>query len=271
MTRLEARLREVRAAGGKAFVPYLMLGDPDLEASLDLARGLAALGADAIELGVPFSDPLADGPAIQAAGHRALSGGFRIGQAFTALQRLRADTDVPLLLMVYDNSVLQRPSFVAEAAAAGCTGLLVPDQPREESGELAARCREGGMDLIPFVAPTSTDDRVAAAAAEGGGFIYGISLTGVTGARTALSSRVPELVRRVRAASDLPVLIGFGISGPEQAQAAAREADGVIVGSAIVAAHHEGGRAAALDLAQAIRDALPRGHRNGATAGRGSH
>ncbi len=259
MNRLERRLRDLRDRGGKAFAPYLMLGDPDLDASVALARDLAASGADAIEIGVPFSDPLADGPVIQAAGHRALSGGFRVEQAFAALGRLRAETEVPLLLMVYHTTVLQRPRFVEEAAAAGAAGLLVPDQPREESADLAARCRQAGMDLIPFVAPTSTDARIAAAAAEGGGFIYGISLTGVTGARAALSSRVPDLVRRVRARCDLPLLVGFGISGPEQAVAAAAQCDGVIVGSAIVAAHHEGGRERALASAASIRAALPRG------------
>jgi tryptophan synthase alpha chain len=259
MSRLEARLRELRARGGKAFAPYLMLGDPDLDASVALARALAASGADALELGVPFSDPLADGPVIQAAGHRALSAGFRVAQAFAAVARLRAETDVPLLLMVYDNAVIQRPRFVEEAAEAGAAGLLVPDQPREESADLAARCRRAGMDLIPFVAPTSTDERIAAAAAEGGGFVYGISLTGVTGARAALSGRVPDLVRRVRDLTDLPLLIGFGISGPEQAAAAAQVADGVVVGSAIVAAHHERGLAGALDLARDIRSALPTG------------
>jgi tryptophan synthase alpha chain len=259
MTRLEGHLRRLRERGGKAFVPYVMLGDPDLDASLALARDLAAAGADAVELGVPFSDPLADGPVIQAAGHRALARGFRVADAFTALARLRGQTDVPLLLMVYHNTVLQRVGFVAEAAAAGAAGLLVPDQPREESAEMAARCRAAGMDLIPFVAPTSTDERIVAAAAEGGGFVYGISLTGVTGAREALSGRVPDLARRVRAVTDLPLLIGFGIAGPEQAAAAAREADGVIVGSAIVGTHHQRGPAAALELARAIRGVLPRG------------
>ena len=259
MNTLEARLRALRERGGKAFAPYLMLGAPDLDASVALARDLAASGADAIELGVPFSDPLADGPVIQAAGHRSLTGGFRVEQAFAAVRRLRAETDVPLLLMVYHNTVLQRRRFVEEAAAAGAAGLLVPDQPREESGELAARCRQAGMDLIPFVAPTSTDARIAAAAAEGGGFVYGISLTGVTGARAALSARVPDLVRRVRAATDLPLLIGFGISGPQQAAAAAAQCDGVIVGSAVVAANHEGGRRRAIELAASIRAALPRG------------
>jgi tryptophan synthase alpha chain len=164
-TALEARLRALRARGGKAFVPYLMLGDPDLATSLAFARALCAAGADALELGIPFSDPLADGPVIQAAGQRALAAGFRVEQAFAAAARLHAETDVPLLFMVYDNLVLQRPDFVGAAAAAGVAGLLVPDLPREESGELAARCRAAGIDLVPFVAPTSTDERIAPARA----------------------------------------------------------------------------------------------------------
>lgn len=246
-------------SGRKVLAPYLCLGDPSLDASIELGLGLAAAGADALELGIPFSDPLADGPVIQAAGQRALRAGFRVEQAFAAAARVRAARpDLPLLLMVYFNNVfaLGVGRFVRQAAAAGVDGLIVPDLPLEETADAHAACREHGLDLIPFVAPTSTEERIAAVARHAGGFIYCVSLTGVTGARRGLSDGVSGLIARVRPVTTLPLLIGFGISGAVEAAAAARLADGAIVGSALVQAHHEQGAAAACALAAAMARAV---------------
>ncbi len=236
--RLGAALEAVRHRGSKALVPYVMLGDPDLQTSLAVARAMAAAGADALELGLPFSDPLADGPVIQAAGQRALRGGFRVADALTALRDLRGSLSCPLVLMTYVNPVLQHGygAFVADAAAAGADGLIVPDLPLEESGSLGDACRAVGMDLVLFVAPTSTDPRIAAVARAASGFIYCVSVAGVTGARSDTLDRVPATVGRVRAHTDLPLLVGFGINSFEKAARAAAVADGVIVASWIVQA-----------------------------------
>ena len=236
--RLGAALDALRARGGKALVPYVMLGDPDLGASLAVARAMAAAGADALELALPFSDPLADGPVIQGAGQRALASGLRVGAALEAVAAARADICCPVALMTYVNPVMQRglPAFVAEAAAAGIDGLVVPDLPLEESQALGDACRRSGMDLVLFVAPTSTDRRIEAVARAASGFVYCVSVAGVTGARADTLARVPATVSRVRARCDLPLLVGFGINSPEKAASAARVADGVIVASWIVQA-----------------------------------
>jgi len=234
--RLGTALEAVRSRGGKALVPYVMLGDPDMQTSLAVARAMAAAGADAIELGLPFSDPLADGPVIQAAGRRALDGGFHVADALTALRDLRAAVSCPLALMTYVNPILQHgyQAFVTDAAQAGADGLIVPDLPLQESGSLGDACRAAGMDLVLFVAPTSTDERIAAVARAASGFIYCVSVAGVTGARADTLARVPATVGRVRAHTDLPLLVGFGINSPEKAAGAAAVADGVIVASWIV-------------------------------------
>lgn len=235
VSRLRA-LDTLRRRGGKALVPYVMLGDPDLQTSLTVARAMAAAGADAIELGLPFSDPLADGPIIQAAGQRALAGGFRVAQAWEALAQLRATLRCPLCLMSYVNPIWQQgyAAFAARAAAAGADALVVPDLPLEESGELGAQCRRAGLDLVLFVAPTSTDARMAAVGRAASGFVYCVSVAGVTGPRADTLARVPSTVQRARRYTDLPLLVGFGIDGPDKARAAADVADGVIVASWIV-------------------------------------
>lgn len=244
--RLGTVLESVRGGGGKALVPYVMLGDPDLPSSLAVAEAMAAAGADALELGLPFSDPLADGPVIQAAGRRALDGGFRVRDALGALAELRAGVACPLALMTYVNPVLQHgyQAFVRDAAAAGADGLVVPDLPLEESGSLGDACRAAGMDLVLFVAPTSTDERITAVARAASGFVYCVSVAGVTGARADTLARVPATVARVRAHTDLPLLVGFGINSPEKAAGAAEVADGVIVASWIVQAVADLGPAA---------------------------
>ena len=236
--RLGAALAEVRARGRKALVPYLMLGDPDLESSVEVGRAMAEAGADALELGLPFSDPMADGPVIQAAGQRALGGGLRVDAALEAVARLRAQISCPLALMTYVNPVYARgyDAFADLAARSGVDGLVVPDIPVEESGVLGAACRTRGMDLVLFVAPTSTDERMRAVGVAASGFVYCVSVAGVTGARSDTLARVPNTVLRIRRFTDLPLLVGFGINSPEKAAAAAQVADGVIVASWIVAA-----------------------------------
>jgi tryptophan synthase alpha chain len=223
-----------------------MLGDPDLEGSIRVAAAMASAGADALELGMPFSDPLADGPVIQAAGQRALGGGFRVAAGLRAVAELRAEVACPLALMTYVNPVLQRgyADFCRDAAASGADALVVPDVPLEESEALGSCCRAEGLDLVLMVAPTSTEGRIAAVARAASGFIYCVSVAGVTGSREDTLRRVPDTVARVRARSGLPLLVGFGIDGPEKARRAAAASDGVIVASWIVRAVADLGPAA---------------------------
>lgn len=249
--RIDARFAALRARGGKGLIPFITAGDPDLETTRRAVLAMAAAGADLVEIGLPYSDPVADGPVIQRASERSLRGGFRLAHGMELVRRLRrdlaaagaGDPDLPLLFMTYYNPVLQYglDRFAADAAAAGADGLLVPDLPLEESGPLEAACRAHGLRLIPFLAPTSTDDRIARVAASDPAFIYCVSLMGVTGARERLSDRLAGMVARIRPRTGAPLAAGFGISGPEQARAAAQSADAVIVGSAVVRLVEEGG------------------------------
>jgi tryptophan synthase alpha chain len=223
-----------------AFMPYTVLGYPTPGKSLAAVQALVAAGADLLELGVPFSDPLADGPTIQAATQRALENGVTTGDCIAMVAALRAcGMDTPALLMGYVNPILaygiQR--FVADSAAAGVDGFIVPDLPPEEAGELEAACRQHNLALVYLLAPTSPPERVALVAEKSQGFIYLVSLTGVTGARDRLPPDLADFVARVRAAdpsAGKPLAVGFGISSGQQARAVAQLADGVIVGSALV-------------------------------------
>nr|PZN38934.1 MAG: tryptophan synthase subunit alpha [Bacillota bacterium] len=242
-TRIGRRLADLRARGEKGLIVYLVAGDPDPETSLALPRAVAEAGADVIELGVPFSDPLADGPVIQAGTARALRAGMTPAGVLGLAARLRAGSPaVPLALMTYVNPVLRigYRRFCAQAAAAGVDGLIVPDLPHEEAGELREAARAEGLDLIPLVAPTTPPERVAAIVREAGGFVYCVSLTGVTGPRETLPEGFIPLVAEVRRHTELPVAVGFGIATPAQAARVARVADGVIVGSALVRLCGEG-------------------------------
>lgn len=241
--RIDARFRDLRSRGEKGLIVYLTVGDPDLATTREVALAIARNGADLIELGLPFSDPLADGPVIQQASQRALAGGFRVGQAFDLARSLRRGTTIPLTFMSYYNLLLQYglAAFARDAAAAGIDGLLVPDLPLEESGELRAACSGHGLHLITFLAPTSTPGRIAMAAAEARGFIYCVSLTGVTGVRERLPERLATMLAGIRRVTDVPLAVGFGISGPAQAREVAQWADAVIVGSAIVDRIAQGG------------------------------
>lgn len=236
-SRIGRRLQALREAGQKTLVVYLAAGDPDPETSFALIQAVSAAGADLVELGLPFSDPLADGPVIQAATVRALRAGTTPQRVLDLVARIRAaGNEVPLAIMTYVNPLLRMgyARFCQAAAGAGLDGLIVPDLPHEEAAELRVAAREQGIDLIPLVAPTSPPERVAAIAREASGFIYCVSLTGVTGARESLSERFVPLVAEVRKQTDLPVAVGFGISNPEQAARVAQVADAVIVGSALV-------------------------------------
>jgi tryptophan synthase alpha chain len=222
-------------------VSIYLMADTD---TADLAEAAAGAGAGLFEIGIPYSDPLADGPTVQRAGQRSLRGGMTTPRALEVLADLRARVDVPLVPMTYAAPVMAygEDRFCADAAAAGASGLIVPDVPADEAGELAEGCRAHGLDLVPLLAPTSADDRIALACRQAGGFIYLVSVAGVTGARERLSGRVTELARRVRAHTDLPLLVGFGISAPEHAIAALEAgADGVVIGSKAIEVAEAGG------------------------------
>ena len=245
--RIDAVFDRLRLQGRKGLIAYVTAGDPSYEATADLVLAMERAGADLIELGVPFSDPMADGPVIQQASMRALAGGTTPAGILGLVRCLRRQTQVPLLLMTYYNPVLHYglAAFAADAATAGVDGLIVPDLPVEESGQLAAELQQRQVHLIPFAAPTSTPERLArvggARSAPGGcspgadrGFVYCVSLTGVTGAREGLPPDIEEFMQRVRACTDRPLAIGFGIASPVQAALMSKLGDAVIVGSAIV-------------------------------------
>jgi tryptophan synthase alpha chain len=236
MGRIERRLEELRVEGRAALVPYFCVGDPDLETTRLAVLAAVEAGADMIELGVPFSDPIADGPVIQAASQRALAAGSSLPRVLELAQALRRDTDVPLVLFGYYNPIFRYgdEALAAAAKTAGIDAILCSDLPPEEAGRLVAACREQGLDSIFLLAPTSGDDRIDAVAGMASGFIYFVSVTGVTGARTQAPAGIERLVARVRERTGLPVGVGFGISDPAQAAAVASYAELVIVGSAIV-------------------------------------
>ena len=229
----------VRLAGENraAIMPFVTAGYPDLEMTGQLIEALTAAGADLIEIGVPFSDPIADGPTVQMASQKALENGTTLGDCFDLVRQARAKgIDIPLLLMGYANPFYQYGAerLAASAAEIGIDGFIIPDLPVEESEEFREPLRRHGRDLIFFLAPTSTPARIEAVAAIATGFIYSVALTGVTGARTTMSDELPAYMQRVRARTKTPLVIGFGISTPEHVAHAATLADGVVVASALI-------------------------------------
>lgn len=220
---------------GKAFIPFLTCGDPDLETTEKLVKAMADSGADLIELGIPFSDPTAEGPVIQAANVRALAGGVTTDKIFDMVRRLRETVAVPMVFMTYANVVFSYGSetFISACAEIGIDGLILPDIPYEEKEEFAPLCRQYGLDLISMIAPTS-ESRIAMIAKEADGFIYIVSSLGVTGVRSEIKTDIGAMAALVRANSQRPCAVGFGISTPEQAKKMAELSDGAIVGSAIV-------------------------------------
>lgn len=237
MSQITQVFDQLRQAQRTALMPYITIGHPTPKVTPDLVAALVDAGADLVELGIPFSDPLADGATIQQATQVALKQGTTIDSCLDTVAEIRRRAiDVPLILMGYFNPILQRgvEVFCAGAAAAGADGLIVPDLPPEEAADLRAACRANGLDLIFLVSPTSGDSRVRRVVELSSGFVYLVSLTGVTGARDHLPADLEAFVQRVRRATELPLAVGFGISSPEEAHRVAQVADGVIVGSAIV-------------------------------------
>ena len=263
--RIAARFAALARENRAGFIAYVMAGDPDPETGLAILEGLPAAGADFIELGIPFSDPMADGPPIQRAALRALAAGMSLESVFDLVRRFRAtDTTTPIILMGYLNPIvsLGYEAFAAKAAAAGVDGLIAVDCPPEEADPLADALDANGVDLVRLATPTTDDARLAIVARRTRGFVYYVSVTGVTGAKAAVAADVAPAVARVRAASGLPVAVGFGIRTPEQARSMARVADAAVVGSALVDAIAEAiaeGRdpaAGALKAAAALSEAV---------------
>lgn len=244
---------QARQQGRAAWMPYFTLGYPDLPASQRIVEAIAAAGADLIELGVPFSDPLADGPTIQHSTQVALQNGANLAGCLDLVANLRANgVGQALLLMGYYNPILSYgvERFAADAAQTGVDGFIVPDLPPEEAGDLQQACRQQGLALVYLLAPTSTLERIQLVSSCASGFIYLVSLTGVTGARRELPPGLEAFAARVREATPLPLAVGFGISTPEQARRVAEVADGVIVGSKLIEIADQGGAVAVQDFVQ---------------------
>ena len=222
-------------ANGKAFIPFLTCGDPDLETTEKLIGAIAEAGADLIELGIPFSDPTAEGPVIQDANLRALSTGTTTVKIFDMVRRVRQTVSIPMVFMTYANVIFSYGAdrFLKTAAEIGMNGIIVPDVPFEEKQEFEPLCQKYGLAQISMIAPTS-HDRIRAIAEQANGFLYCVSSLGVTGTRTAITTDIGAMVKLVKEVKDIPCAVGFGISTPEQAESMCRQADGAIVGSAIV-------------------------------------
>lgn len=230
----------------KAFIAFITGGDPDIETSYELIKTMAANGADIIEIGIPFSDPIAEGPVIQEASLRALNAGTTTDSLFDMVARLRKEIDIPLIFMTYINPiyVYGTERFMKKCAEVGIDGVIVPDVPFEEKAELAGSCKENGVDLISMIAPTSKE-RIEMIAREAEGFIYCVSSLGVTGVRSEIKTDIGTMVEHVKTVTDVPCAVGFGIATPEQAKKMAGLSDGAIVGSAIVKLVAKYGRDAA--------------------------
>lgn len=237
MSRIDAKFAQLQAAGKKAFVAYVMAGDPDYETGLEIVKGLPDAGVDIIELGLPFTDPMADGPTIQLAGQRALEAGQDLEKTLQYARELRkSDETTPIVLMGYYNPIYSRgvDAFLADAKAAGIDGLIIVDLPPEEDEELCLPAQAAGINFIRLATPTTDAARLPAVLKNTSGFVYYVSVTGITGAAAAQAGEVGPEVARIKAATDLPVIVGFGIKTPQAAQEIAKIADGAVVGSAIV-------------------------------------
>ena len=247
-------------ANGKAFIPFITCGDPNLDTTKKIVRSMVESGADLIELGIPFSDPTAEGPVIQGANLRALSGGVTTDKIFDMVKELRQDLTVPMVFMTYANVVFSYDAekFIRTCSEIGIDGLILPDLPFEEKGEFDDTCKKYGVDLISLIAPTS-ENRVAMIAREAEGFIYIVSSLGVTGVRSEISTDIASLVKLVRENTSVPCAVGFGISTPEQAAKMAGISDGAIVGSAIIKLIEKYGKDAAEPVGgyvKSMKDAL---------------
>jgi len=237
MTRIDAKFAELKAAGKKAFVSYVMAGDPNYETSLEIVKGLPGAGVDVIELGLPFTDPMADGATIQLAGQRALEVGMTLEKTLDLAREFRKEDDTtPIVLMGYYNPIYSRgvDKFLVDAKVAGIDGLIVVDLPPEEDDELCIPAQAAGLNFIRLATPTTDDKRLPKVLQNTSGFVYYVSITGITGAAAAQATNVGPEVARIKASTDLPVIVGFGVRTPEKAEEIASIADGTVVGSAIV-------------------------------------
>lgn len=241
-------------ANGKAFIPFLTCGDPDLETTEKLIGAIAEAGADLIELGIPFSDPTAEGPVIQDANQRALFAGTTTDKIFDMVRRVRQTVSISMVFMTYANVIFSYGAdrFLKTAAEIGMNGIIVPDVPFEEKQEFEPLCQKYGLDQISMIAPTS-HDRIRAIAEQANGFLYCVSSLGVTGTRTAITTDIGAMVKLVKEVKDIPCAVGFGISTPEQAESMCRQADGAIVGSAIVKLIAQYGRDSVQPVADYVR------------------
>ena len=236
-TRLEKRFAQLNAQGRAAFVTFITAGDPDFDTTLGLLNGLPGAGADVIELGMPFTDPMADGPSIQASSQRALRNGASMKKTLELVRRFReSDNDTPIVLMGYYNPIYHMgvETFLGRAIEAGVDGLIVVDLPPEEDDELCVPAMKAGLNFIRLATPTTDDKRLPAVLANTSGFVYYVSITGITGSASPQARNVEAAVKRIKGHTGLPVAVGFGIKTPEQAAEIARAADGAVVGSAIV-------------------------------------
>ena len=271
-TRIDARFAELKKQGRSAFITFVMAGDPDPATSLEIIKALPSAGSDVIEIGMPFTDPMADGPSVQAAGLRALKAGMTLKKTLAMVREFRKADDVtPLVLMGYYNPIYIYgvDQFLADAKAAGVDGLIVVDLPPEEDSELCLPAVKAGLNFIRLATPTTDDRRLPAVLANTSGFVYYVSVTGITGSAAADSAAVAQAVARIKRHTKLPVCVGFGIRTPEAARAIAADADGAVVGSALVDVLRNsldaGGKASAktveavaglaASLAQGIREA----------------
>ncbi len=235
--RIDLKLLEVKSENRPALVPYLTVGYPSIKLSAEIALKTLVSGADMLELGIPFSDPIADGPTIQKTGFKALENGVSLSVCMDVLTKVREENnDSPIIFMGYFNPFLQYglERFMGDASDRGLDGLIIPDLPMEESVVISEQCRKNGIHHIPLLAPTSTKERIKSSCEQAGGFIYCVSLTGVTGARDGLSKGVENLVERIRVHTNLPVLVGFGVSQKKDVEMISKFADGAVVGSAFL-------------------------------------
>jgi len=241
MSMIEERFRKLKAKGKKAFIPYIMAGYPSLEVTKNVLILFEECGADVVELGVPFTDPLADGPIIQRASEMALLQGITLKKVIAFVRVVRQSIRVPLVLMTYYNPVFKygEEMFVKDAKDAGVDGVIIPDLPPDEAGNLIRSSRKVSLDTIFLLAPTSTTDRIEKVAKTSKGFIYYVPMTGITGSKLLLDGSLELLISEIRKYTDKPVAVGFGVSTPEEASSVAKVSDGVIIGSAIVKRLHE--------------------------------
>ena len=251
MNRIEKVFKKLKAQNKKAFIPYIMAGDPSLEKTKEIVLMFEECGADIVELGVPFTDPLADGPTIQRAAERALKNGVTLKKVIALVKDLRQKTKIPLVLMTYYNPVFKygEERFIADAKDAGVDGVIIPDLPPDEAGEFTRLAKNADVASIFLLAPTSTDERIKKVARASTGFIYYVSITGITGAQLLLDGSIEKSINGIRRITDKPIAVGFGVSTPDEAKAVAGVSDGVVIGSAIV-------KKAQLSLEKELRDFL---------------